>query len=196
MYATHPYTDISYLNVIAATTGSNWSLENPERFRVIVDAMNEAVVGRCGDVARERYNAVNNWCSEFARWSLLNSGMNNVGYCAALGPRGTGCLSWPMLSDVRTTPQMVKLFFNLGGFTPDSSMTTSSVKPGDYLAMTGSSGRCGHSGIVLGYSADYRWIWTVEGNVGDCVVGQRRPFFVDGVLDPKIDGVGNIDILF
>src|SRR5688500_14431143 len=54
MYATHKYTDISYMQVIAAAAGSNWSLDNPERFRVMVDAMNEAREGRCGDVARSR----------------------------------------------------------------------------------------------------------------------------------------------
>ena len=31
--------------------------------------------------------------------------------------------------------------------------------------------------------------------VGNCVVWQRRDFFKSGVLNPDVDGVGNIDIL-
>jgi hypothetical protein len=41
-----------------------------------------------------------------------------------------------------------------------------------------------------------RNLWTSEGNVGDCVKFMKRSFFVGGVLDASIDGVGHADALF
>lgn len=193
LYATRAYTDLSYLHVIAAAAGSNWAANNPERFTVLVHAMNEVRAGLCGDAARERYHAKNAWCSEFTRWLYLDAGLRDVSYCPSRG-RG-GCPSTTSLSGVRVTAQMIALFANFGAYTRASAMTRTSVKPGDYLSLVGGEGPDHHSGIALGVSADYRWIWTAEGNVGDCMYGVIHPFFQDGKLDSRICGVGNIDIL-
>lgn len=196
LYATHPYTDLSYMHVIAAAAGSNWAANNPERFMVIVKAMSEVHGGLCGDPARRRYDATKNWCSEFTRWVYLQTGARDISYCAVAGGRGLACVGVQSLSSVTLTAQMINLFSHFNAFTPASSMTKTSVKAGDYLSLVGSEGPNRHSGIALGVSADYRWIWTAEGNVGDCVYGSIRPFFQGGTLDSRICGVGNVDILF
>jgi len=82
-------------------------------------------------------------------------------------------------------------------------MTPSTPKPGDFLAqVSGSTGKHnGHSSIVIGVSADARYIWTVEGNINTgantphCVHLGFRDFYVNGVLNPDLDGVGNAGAL-
>ena len=104
---------------------------------------------------------------------------------------------WQYLSGVRLTARLINCFKFYNAFTEDSSLGPPCVRPGDFLALTNSSGtRNGHSGIALAVSDDYKWVWTAEGNVGDCVAWKRRPYFTNGVLNPDIDGVGNIDVLF
>ena len=39
-------------------------------------------------------------------------------------------------------------------------------------------------------SFDRRYVYTVEGNVGDCMSVERRDYFVNGVLASDIDGIG------
>lgn len=193
LYATHPYTELSYLHVIAAAAGSNWAANNPARFSVILKAMNEVHGGLCGDAARNRYNAKRNWCSEFTRWVYLQTGARDLVSCTGYG-RGAPCLL--TLSGVTKTWEMIWMFNYHKAYTPAASMTTTSVRPGDYLSLVGSDGPDSHSGLVLGVSANYKWIWTAEGNVGDCVYGSIYPFFQQGALNSRICGVGNIDILY
>lgn len=200
LYSTHPYTDLSYMHVIAAAAGSNWAAANPHRFGVILKAMNEVHAGLCGDAARERYNAKNNWCSEFTRWLYLQAGAKNLSYCALPGLQGE-CYAWQSLANVRLTAQMVQLFAHYNAYVPDAyvpaeRITKTSVRPGDYLSLVGSQGANSHSAIVLGVSANYKYLWTAEGNVGDCMDGSIHPFIQDGVLDSRICGVGNMDIFF
>lgn len=96
------------------------------------------------------------------------------------------------------TNQLVTLFTDYGGFTPDSAMTRSpgTIQPGDFLALKGSSGdRYGHSAIALAVSNDYKWVWIEQGNrPNGCVSWDRIPYFTDGVLNDNIDGVGNVDV--
>lgn len=204
LYATHPYTDLTYLHVIAAAAGSDWAAAHPLRFNVMLSAMNEVYAGRCGDVARARYNATGEWCTEFARWNLLNAGVENAVTCGSwvrTCSRG-GCTPYTCgydlyLSDARAVSHMIKLFTDFGGFTAAAQMTRSpyTVQPGDYLAMDGGSGPNTHSSTALAVSNDYRWIWVANGNQDDCVGWQRLPYFTNGVLNPNINGVGNIDAL-
>lgn len=203
LYATHSYTDLSLTTVIAAAAGSDWASANNSRFLVMVHGMNEVMAGRCGDAARARYNASGAYCSEFARWVYLDAGLNNIHYCYGTVP-GSRTTYLPLcntssLSGVRLTIQMVTMFRDHGAFTEDSSMTPTPhmVQPGDYLALTGSSGdRYGHSAIALAVSNDYKWLWLVQGNrPNGCVSWDRIPYFTNGQLNPAINGVGNIDIL-
>jgi hypothetical protein len=194
LYATRDYESISYTTVVAAAAGTSWHTNNPKRFSVIVTAMNEVRGGLCGNAARARYNAINNWCSEFARWVLLAAGLNDVGVCVVAGR--PNCQQMLYFSSVRTVQDAVGFFAVFGRYTSASQMTKTSVRPGDYLALTNSAGvKKGHSAIAMAVSADYKWVWTAEGNVGDCVRWNLRPFFNNGVLHSDIDGVGNIDLL-
>jgi hypothetical protein len=192
LYATHSYKDINYLQVIAAAAGTAWHAANPARFQVMLKAMNEAVIGLCGDAARQKYGSERNWCSEFTRWVYLEAGLTDVSYCAVRGR--SACLGTQSLSMVGVTMQMVNLFSHFQKFAPASPMAPASVRPGDYLSLVGSEGPNRHSGIALAVSADYKWIWTVEGNIGDCMSAERRPYYTNGVLDSRICGVGNIDL--
>ena len=68
---------------------------------------------------------------------------------------------------------------------------------GDYLALRGPDGKSfGHSALIMAVSSDYRYVWTSEGNVGDCVAFKQRDFFVNGKLNPDINGWGSITVMF
>jgi hypothetical protein len=176
---------------------SNWaaaSSQNTKRVGIVQTGVAEANLGMCGAPAEQRYGMTqgSNWCSEYARSILLWSGFRNIRYCYT---HVITCLDYFYLSEAHDVEEMVTLFAENGGWTNRSNTRTTTPRPGDYVALTGSSGKPkSHSAIVLGVSNDFRYIWTSEGNLGDCAGSQRRDFYVDGVLDSKINGFGNASI--
>lgn len=161
------------------------------RKKVAITALEEAKKGLCGDDARNRYSASGSWCSEFARWVYLKSGMNNIGY-----PSG----AWTVhLSDVTLNKQLVKLFDYIGLFKwrNKNQVTPQTAEVGDYVSMMTEGKKKNHAGIIVAVNEDNKNIWTVEGNVGDCVcLYGQRPYFLDGMnLDGNIDGIGKLHML-
>jgi hypothetical protein len=96
------------------------------------------------------------------------------------------------------------MFGNYGGSIPASGIRANTIRPGDYLAMVGSSGHFGHSSLVLGVSSDFTTVYTIEGNVTSptdsrhCVRFVRRPYFplARGPVDSNIDALGPMNELF
>jgi hypothetical protein len=186
----------SYHIYNAASLGS-WSTSNPQRYRIVDWSDWENIGARCGAEARSRYNAASGskWCTEYARWILWISGLRDIRYCKIdfLGL----CLEYVYLSGASTVSDMVGLFSANGGWIREGDITLDKIQPGDYIALTGSSGeRKSHSGIVMSVAGNGRYIYTSEGNVGDCVHYMIRDLFVDGVLNPEIDGIGKANVAF
>jgi len=192
------------LRVLAYGNGAAWRKANPSRYSVIRDAVLEENRGLCGNAARSAYHADGEWCSEFARWVLEYAyNVHNYNYCAYCESVDY-CTMQTSLADVTEVKDLEGLYGSfVNGFTPRSKILPSTPKPGDYAAfVSGSTGeRNGHSELVVGVSADARYIWTVGGNVtgndgrGDCVRFHAHDFFVNGSLAWDIDGFGNTDVL-
>lgn len=190
--------DQNDLNALLESDLGSWQTANPIRAGIVRTALREANYRECDGDALSRYDASGEWCSEFARWVFDNS------------PGATNSFIHDWLSGLDSTEDVVTTFkdYNCGqltgpGYTPRQYMTPSTPKPGDYLAqVSGSTGkRNGHSSIVVGVSSDARYIWTVEGNINTgpntphCVHFGYRDFFVNGVLNPDLDGVGSSAVL-
>ena len=197
----NPYGDAELLHMKADdlaslfwTNNSYWLRDsaNLSRYYTVATAVREADIGLCGNPARSKYDASGEWCSEFANYVLRNSdGVMDV----TLRDFMTGISS---VAELESIYQSYNCGWPTGpGFIPRNYITPTTPKPGDYLAMvSGSTGsRNGHSAIVVGVSSDARYIWTVEGNVDDCVHFGYRDFFVNGVLNPDLDGIGNSSVL-
>ncbi|MBM4430676.1 MAG: hypothetical protein FJ026_10075 [Chloroflexi bacterium] len=153
--------------------------------KVALTALQEAVSPLCGDDARNRYDASGYWCSEFARWVYLQAGMNDIDCCWGLE-----------LSDVTLNKELVKLFDHYGRFKWRSKgqVTIQTVGVGDYLSWTTKGKKKNHAVICVGVNHDRKFIWTVQGNVGDCVWYGTEDYFPDGTTcNADIDGVGKID---
>jgi hypothetical protein len=96
------------------------------------------------------------------------------------------------LRDATNVGLLINRFNAVGGWTLREALQVETIQPGDYLALRGGQ----HSAVIVAISNDYRYIWTSEGNVGDCVRFMRRDLLVDGALNPEIDGIGNLTTLF
>ena len=101
------------------------------------------------------------WCTEFARYVLINAGMYDLsGY-------GGGSLG-----HATEVYNMEYIFLNNGvspgSWVPLSNIGPYSFMPGDYLSVHDGN----HSTIIVGVSFDRKKVWTVERNntaSGDCV---------------------------
>jgi hypothetical protein len=180
----------------AAYNQTVWTTNNPKRWSIIDVTGWENWYGLCGAEARPRYGADSSeaWCSEYAQWSLRSAGLRNIRYCA-LKVLGV-CLDYEYLNEANSVNDLVNLFSKNGGWVNEWNITTGTIQPGDYVALRGSAGYRGHSGMVMAISSDYRWLWTSEGNVGNCVQFMRRDLFVNGVLNPDINGIGKSNVAF
>jgi|GEM_PF-6578454 hypothetical protein len=151
--------------------------------------------GLCGDDARDRYDASGYWCSEFAAWVLLQAGMKNLCYCDL---QVIGCWDTDCLDDVTLTADLVKVFDRNGNrfkWASKGQVSPQTAGVGDFMSQASDDGKKkNHSAIVVAVSYDYKVIWTVEGNAGDCVYFGYKDYFPDGkTLNPVIDGFGHLD---
>jgi hypothetical protein len=166
------------------------------RKKVALTALNEAKIKPplCGDDARNRYGASGAWCSEFAAWVLRKSGMKNIRYCSF---HFIGCWNYVYLDEVTLNKELVKLFDRNGSrfkWRLKNQVKPQTAEVGDYVSMMTQGKKKNHAGITVAVTQDNKCIWTVEGNVGNCVWMGRRPYFKDGVnLDQSIDGFGKLD---
>jgi hypothetical protein len=144
-------------------------------------ALEEMTPKICGEAARERYDASGLWCSEFARWVLLQAGMEDERYSR---------WSLSTLSDITVTADLVAFFDNRGLFTWAGSVTPQTAMPGDFLSMTTYGKKKNHSAIVTGVSHDHKWLWIAQGNAGDCTHFERQAYFAGSTLDAALDGFG------
>jgi hypothetical protein len=175
-----------WANLYASNENSWWRNGYPNRSTVVNIAIQEGDRALCGGTAQSKYLASGEWCSEFARWVLMQSGSTD-----------------PFLLEVSTTQQLVSQYQTFSAYTPRASVTPGTAHPGDFLSLiSGSTGSSnGHSAIIVGVSTDSRYLWTVEGNVNSgpntpsCVMYGHRDYFVNGVLNPDIDGIGNTDLM-
>ncbi|HXI56223.1 MAG TPA: hypothetical protein VNO55_09195 [Polyangia bacterium] len=148
----------------------------------------DGTTGACGDPARKIYGASTwpvsvEWCTEFARTVLRWGGAANIND----------------LWDATDVDDMQEVFQPYGWWIERNAFNANSfwngAEAGDYLTVVGSSGNhFGHSAIIVGVSDDKRWLFTVEGNVDDCVMYQRRPYMVNGQLADNIDAFGKADL--
>lgn len=185
-------------DMIYSAAWESYAAGHPQRFNIVDWSDWENIGGLCGDAAHVRYNAEPGakWCTEYARWVLTVAGMRNIRYCAT-SIFGV-CFDYVYLNEATSVSDMVGIYEANGGWVSQSKITTSTlIEPGDYLALTGSSGeKKSHSALVMAVSSDKRYVWTSEGNVGDCVSFMRRDLFVNGVLNPDINGLGKTQVAF
>jgi hypothetical protein len=166
------------------------------RKKVALTALNEVKIKPtlCGDDARNRYGASGAWCSEFAAWVLRKSGMKNIRYCSA---HFIFCWNYVYLDEVTLNKELVKLFDRNGNrfkWRLKNQVKPQTAEVGDYVSMMTQGKKKNHAGITVAVTQDNKWIWTVEGNVGNCVWMGMRPYFKDGKnLDQSIDGFGKLD---
>jgi hypothetical protein len=166
------------------------------RKKVALTALNEVKIKPtlCGDDARNKYGASGAWCSEFAAWVLRKSGMKNIRYCSA---HFMFCWNYVYLDEVTLNKELVKLFDRNGNrfkWRLKNQVNPQTSEVGDYLSMMTNGKKKNHAGITVAITKDNKWIWTVEGNAGNCVWMGRRPYFQDGKnLDQNIDGFGKLD---
>jgi hypothetical protein len=169
------------------------------RSDIVYQALGQDDIRLCGAQARDTYWADSGaaWCSEYARWVYDQSGVP-VENCWIWQRDDAGQPTYVCaeLYDVSTVEGLVEYFQMLGGWTDASGVRPDQVHPADYIALTTDGESFSHSALVVAISDDYRYIWTSEGNFDDCVRFNRRDFFVDGQLNPDINGVGNLDSLF
>jgi hypothetical protein len=190
------YENISSSQIYTAMRSSGWPTKSPPRYNIIDWADWQNYQGLCGAPAHSRYGAAagSKWCTEYSRWILRTAGLRNIRYCLT---HFIGCLDYVYLSEADSVDDMVNLFSENGGWINQANITLSDIQPGDYLALTGSSGeKKSHSGIVMAVSSDGRHVYTSEGNVGDCVRFNRRDLFINGVLNSKINGLGKVNVAF
>jgi hypothetical protein len=170
------------------------------RADTVYQALGQDDIGLCGAQARDTYWADSGaaWCSEYARWVYIKTGVPAENcYVWETEDNGNVDYACPELRDVTTVSDLVAWFGLLaGGWTDAGGVRPGQVRPGDYIALTTDGESFNHSALVVAISDDYRYIWTSEGNFDDCVRFNRRDFFVDGHLNPDINGVGNYDTLF
>lgn len=155
------------------------------QIKVLNKAQAEADLALCGLSATERYvaEAGSAWCSEFARWVYIQAGVMTDSTTALWG-----LTSWSRFQN---------FFTNKGKFLSRSQITptgsTDLLMAGNYLLLdTNLDGVANHSALIVGVSADLKYIYTVEGNVSNCTKRLTRPFWVNGVIDAKILGIGKI----
>ena len=205
------YTDIQSDHIFNAMRDSTWPTTAPKAYSVIdwadwenyaedMSRYGEPGPGLCGATARQHYGAESGakWCTEYARWVLRKGGLRNIRYCKT---SFIGCLDYGYLSEARTVNDMVQLFTANGGWIHRASLKADHFRPGNYLALTSHDIHKNHSAIIMSISADMRWLYTSEGNVTqgdgrDCVDYKTRDLYVNGELNPDIDGVGDISVAF
>jgi hypothetical protein len=152
---------------------------------IVMTALDEATVGRCGSAARARYDTgTGNWCSEFAFWVIDHGFSLN---CCLRSTSNGGF----------TTADVLHAFGVAGRLVDDSQVIWGtpgiSIQPGDFLGVHGSDGSDrGHAGVAVAVSQDGTSLWTVEGNVSDCVRFRRRTYMSGGALDVAIDAIGKV----
>jgi hypothetical protein len=193
------FEDIQSYHVYNAILNSNWQTKAPIRFDIVDWADWENRAARCGADAHARYGVASGtkWCTEYARWIMFQGGVRNIRYCLT---HFIGCLDYVYLNEVDSVAKMVTMFSENGGWISEPNIRLADILPGDYLALTNSSGaKKSHSAIVMAVSFDGRWVYTSEGNVGDCVAFMRRPLFPNGTsaaIHPDIDGLGRMHVAF
>jgi hypothetical protein len=163
------------------------------RKKVAYQALYEAKVGLCGQDAKDRYGASGKWCSEFASWLYLKVGMKNIKYCSAYF---LFCWNNVHLDEVTLNSELVKLFDRNGNrfkWRTRNQVTPQTAEVGDYLSLKTNGKKKNHAAIIIAVSQDNNYLWTVEGNCGDCVKLQRKNYFKDGSINENIDGIGKID---
>jgi hypothetical protein len=176
-------------DILFSMVRSTWHDAKPNRAEVVTLSLLEAATGLCGAAADHKYNVVPGaeWCSEFARTELLAAG--------AQDERCTNNIC-ESLSNVTGVDDFEDYFRFVAGWTAHKYVNPYQVQPGDYVAFNLDGNTANHSAIVVAVSNDYRYIWTSEGNVDDCVHFMRRDFFIDGSLTPSIYGIGEADKVF
>jgi hypothetical protein len=157
-----------------------------DNFRTRINQIGLAEVsgGWSGDLARSRYDARNNWCSEFARYVYLHAGMFSDDV-------------WDLMElfSVKTVPDFRDLFkdHNAWKVTANGQVNQNTINVGDYLALTGSSGQDKtHSAIAVAVSRCKRHVLIMEGNCNDAVNFRSIPYYQDGAVNADIDAVGKI----
>ncbi len=201
------------LTLTTSSSAAYWGYANTKRRDIIAYALNqdgrngdgtlsdEGVI--CDDAARIIYQSSDTeWCSEFARdmfWWPAN-GIPDRRYCAT--NTFLGCIHYIYVHDISEVDEFKNMFQTYGGWVDHWGITPATAEPGDYLTVPGSSGdHYGHSAVIVGVSEDASEIYTIEGNFllwsgRHCEGFNRRPYFVNGVLDPNIDAIGKINKLF
>ncbi len=165
------------------------------RKNVALVAMNEANTAPilCGSKAKSKYGASGKWCSEFAGWIYQQAGMKDIRYCSS---HFIFCWNYVYLHEVTMTKELVKLFDRNGSrfmWQTKNQVTPLTAEVGDYVALTTKGKKKNHSAIIVAVAWDSKYIWTVEGNVSDCVNMRRRDYFADGAtLNQDIDGIGKL----
>lgn len=197
-------TSYNILQMYERGDGAAWAAANPTRYSVIKTAIQESWRGLCGAAAHSYYNVSGKWCSEFAVWVLGRSQGINPDWAYRWGN------GYQTLRDIQATVQLATFYQSTEcGLVGTGIMSQSPPlcgsdhvggswlpKPGDYLAMVSSEGeRFGHSELVVGVADDASSIWTVAGNVGDCVRFQRRDLYVNGTVASNLDAFGNTEAL-
>jgi len=155
------------------------------RKKVVLTGLAEAAVDPpiCGDDAEDRYDASGSWCSEFVRWILLQSGMQDINYY------------WFFLSGVTLNKQLVVIFDGLGQFRwrQKGEVTPQTLEPGDYMSQTTFGKKKNHGLICAAVSQDNKYFWGINGNCDGCVCFQSEDYFADGkTCNPDIDGIGKL----
>ncbi len=143
----------------------------------------------CGDVARGRYGASGNWCSEFTAWVLQEAEMEDIYYVQ-------NAFNNVYLHEVTLTAEMVKLFDSNGKrfkWAKYGQVKPTTPQPGDFIALTTMGKKKNHAALVVGVTYGGEYLWIAEGNYGDCVNLRRIDFIQDGKLAANIDGFGVLD---
>ncbi|MBN1696722.1 MAG: hypothetical protein JW881_04350 [Spirochaetales bacterium] len=184
-----PYTElVNDINLMIVSNDNARSKKTVEEFRTLVlnVGLNEVKTGYCGAEAKSRYGAKPDakWCSEFARYVYLESGIYSDYFQA-----------WNMLRKVTTVDKFRDFFRDYGQWlvTSKGQVNGNTIYPGDYLALTGSAGEKSHSAIAVAVSPTLGWVCTVEGNQeGGCTAYKFRPYIVNGSVHEDIDAIGKI----
>ena len=164
------------------------------RAKVALIALDEAKKALSGQAAKDRYGYSGKWCSEFVAWVYLKAGMKDIRYCSA---HVLWCWNYVYLHEVTLNKELVTLFERNGmrfKWRTKNAVTPQTAAVGDYVSLMSKGKKKNHAGIIIAITDDNKHIWTVEGNVGDKVIMQRRDYFADGKnLSTKIDGIGQLN---
>ena len=117
------------------------------------------------------------WCSEFASWIYLHSGMQNIE-----GP-------YRHMSSVTNGPQLKNVFDEY--WIDREDVTGLTAAPGDVIVMENSEGYS-HTTMLVAVREDREHFFTIGGNESNTVGGPTaRDYFTPGLWS-SLDGIGKI----